>query len=416
MTLAPPALPTGSDFETIRDGFLIDRAWTFLNHGSFGACPRSVLSHQQDLRHRLEQQPIRFFIRQLLPLLDEARATIARFVHADPESVAFVDNATSGVNTVLRSLDLGPEDELLTTNHDYHACRMALEYVASRTGARVRVAEVPFPLEDPQQVVEAVLASVNDRTRLCLIDAVTSATGTIFPFERLVAALNERGVESLVDGAHALAMLDLDLGSLGATYFTANCHKWLCSPKGAAILVVDESVRDRIHPLTISYGGAIPIPKRSLFHREFDWKGTHDPTPFLAAGRAVDAIPSLFGGDWATLRRYNRDLVLYGRARLLEALQTLEDREDYRALAPVPESMIGSIASIPLPPRAARPVSGYAPSDALYDALIEAKFEVPVFHWPASPRRFIRISAQIYNRPEEYDRLAEFVAAFESGS
>lgn len=349
---------------------------------------------------------MRFFIRQLLGLLDDARQTLADFVGADTDGLAFVNNATTGVSTVLRSLDFQPGDELLTTNHDYHACRMALEFVAQRTGAVVKVVDVPLPLSEPGEIVTRIENAVTSKTRLALIDAVSSATATVFPVKNIIDMLHERGVETLIDGAHALAMLDFKLSDWSPTYFTANCHKWLCSPKGAAILWVNEEARSKIHPLAVSYGSEIPIPSRSLYHREFDWCGTGDPTPYLAAARAVEALPKLLGegGDWSTLRTHNRELALYGRRTLLSALG---------ATPLVPESMVGSIAAVPLPDRAARPTQSYSPADVLYEALLEQKIEVPVFHWPASPRRLLRVSAQIYNRPEQYDRLADFVVNFE---
>ncbi|MCA8960212.1 MAG: aminotransferase class V-fold PLP-dependent enzyme [Planctomycetes bacterium] len=387
----------------VRDAFLLDPHVTFLNHGSFGACPRAVFNVQRDIRHRIEQQPVRFFLRTLPALLDRARERLAHFVGADREGLVFVPNATAGVNIVLRSIALAPGDELLTTNHAYRACRNALDFVAARRGARVVIAEVPLPIPGPAAIVDAILAQVTDRTRLALIDGVTSSTATIFPIERLVPELHARGVDTLIDGAHTLAMLDVDLESLRPTYFTANCHKWLCSPKGAAILVVDPRMREQVHPLVMSYGGDIPIPGRSVYHREFDWPGTHDPSAFIAAAHAIDELPRLAGLDWPKIRARNRALARFGRDRLLEVVG---------GVPAVPDELLGSIASVAIPPSVTEPVSrnaGYLPSDPLYEALVERHFEVPVFHWPAPPHRWIRVSAQIYNHPEEYVRLADTV-------
>ena len=216
----------------MRELWPLERGVIFLNHGSFGACPAEVLRQQAALRDEMEAEPVRFLSRELDDRLADARQALAAFVGADADDLAFVANATGGVNAVLRSLRFSPGEELLTTDHAYNACRNAFDFAAGRAGARVVVATIPFPLASPEEVVEAVLARVTPRTRLALLDHVTSPTGLVLPLERLVAALSGRGVEVLVDGAHAPGMVPLDLGALGAAYYSGNCHKWLCAPKG----------------------------------------------------------------------------------------------------------------------------------------------------------------------------------------
>ncbi|MBI5368451.1 MAG: aminotransferase class V-fold PLP-dependent enzyme [Planctomycetes bacterium] len=393
----------------MRAHWALDPAITFLNHGSFGACPRAVLAAQDRWRARLEAEPVRFLLRDLWGLLDEARAGLAAFLHADPDDLAFVTNATAGVNAVLRSLALAPGDELLTTDHAYNACRNALEFVAERAGARVVVATVPFPLVAAEQVVEAVLGAVTPRTRLALIDAVTSPTGLVLPVARLLGALRARGVEILVDAAHAPGMLPLDLGAhaaAGAAYVTGNCHKWLCAPKGAGFLWVRRDLQERVRPLAISHGANIRPPGRSRFRCEFDWTGTHDPTPFLCVPEAIRTVGALVPGGWPEVMRRNRALALAARAALCARLGVPP---------PAPEDMIGSLAAVPLPagsggPRRAASAPAAlspAPTDPLQDALFERYgIEVPVIAFPAAaPRRWVRVSAQLYNEPAEYARL-----------
>jgi isopenicillin-N epimerase len=376
----------------------LDPGISFLNHGSFGACPVPVLEHQRRLRERMEAQPVQFLARDLEPLLDAARAALAAFVGADPADLAWVANATTGVNSVLRSLALSRGDELLTTDHEYNACRNALDVVAERAGAVVVVAEVPFPLSSADQVVEAVLAGVTARTRIALLDHVTSQTGLVLPMAQLVRELDRRGVDTLVDGAHAPGMLDLDLDGLGAAYFTGNCHKWLCAPKGAAFLHVRRDRRERVRPLVVSHGANSPRRDRSRFHLEFDWVGTADPTAVLCVPEAIRFMGSLLPGGWTELRRRNRGLALGARDELCRALG---------AAPPCPDEMIGSMAALPLPPG-----PDEAPDSALYTDPLQAELlerwgiEAPVIPWPAPPARLIRISAQVYNRFEQYQLLA----------
>ena len=366
----------------------LDPAVVFLNHGSFGACPHAVLEFQRSLRDELEREPVRFLSRELTARLDSARAALGAFVGADPDDLAFVTNATTGVNTVLRSLTLEPDDEVLVTDHAYNACRNAVDAVTTPHGARVVVAHVPFPLDGDAVVVDAILAAVTPRTRLALLDHVTSPTAIVFPIARLVARLAERGVDTLVDGAHAPGMLPLDVGAIGGAYYTGNCHKWMCAPKGAAFLHVRRDRQAGVRPLVISHGANSPRTDRSRFRLEFDWTGTHDPTPYLAVPEAIRVVGAALPGGWPAIMARNHSLALSARRRLGEAVG--------RAV-PCPDEMIGSLAAIRLPDG----------TDDLQKSLFDRfAVEVPVISWPAAPQRWVRISAHIYNREEDYERLA----------
>lgn len=372
----------------------LDPSVTFLNHGSFGACPRTVLEAQQRLREQLEHEPLRFFGREWEPLLDEARKNLAEFVGADAEDLVFVPNATTGVNSVLRSLVFHPEDEILTTNHEYNACRNALDFIASRTGARVVVAKIPFPIESPQEILDAVIEQVSPKTRLALLDHVTSQTGLIFPIQELVKQLQQRGVDTLVDGAHAPGMLPLNLLEIGATYFTGNCHKWLCAPKGAAFLYVRRDKQPEIRPLTISHGANSPRTDKSRFQLEFDWMGTDDPTAYMCVPEAIAFMGSLLPGGWNELRQRNHQLVLEARQLLCEALNVS---------MPCPDEMIGSMAVVPMP-EVLESRNFMALRDELFDRF---GIQVQVVPWQEKPKLLVRVSAQIYNTPEQYEYLAK---------
>lgn len=375
--------------------WLLDPAITFLNHGSFGATPKVVLEQQSEFRAQMEREPVRFFVRELEPLLDEARGTLASFLGADAEGLAFVPNATAGVNAVLRSLDLDKFDELLVTNQEYNACRNALDYVAGIAGAKVVVVDIPFPIESPDVVLERVLEKVTDRTRLLLIDHITSQTALIMPVERIVKELAARGVDTLIDGAHAAGFLPLDLREIGAAYYTGNLHKWVCAPKGAAFLYVRENRRRGIRPIAISHGANSQRTDRSHFLIEFDWTGTYDPTAWLCVPSALGFMEQQ--GGWPEVMRRNHALVLLGRDLLCDALNIRP---------PAPDAMLGAMAAVPIPDGMPYPAA-IIPADPLQDELLfEHNIEVPIVPWPEPPKRVLRISAQLYNELVDYEKLA----------
>ena len=379
-----------------RSHWRLDPSVVFLNHGSFGACPTEVLAYQARLRDQLEAEPVRFFVRELEPLLDQALASLAGFVGARWQDLAFVPNATAGVNAVLRSLSFSEGDELLVTDHGYNACRNAIDFVAQRAGARVVVSNVPFPLASSEVVVERLVAAVTPRTRLALVDHVTSPTGLVFPIERIVRELQARGVDVLVDGAHAPGMVPLELNALGAAYYTGNCHKWLCAPKGAAFLHVREDRQRAVRPLIISHGANATRTDRSRFRLEFDWPGTFDPTAALSIPECIRFLGALEPGGWPALRDHNRRMALASRDLLCRTLEIAP---------PAPDEMIGALASVPLP--AAPP---HTPGPFGFDPLQERlwqdhRIEVPLWSWPSPKVRLLRVSLQRYNALAEIETL-----------
>jgi isopenicillin-N epimerase len=390
-----------------RSPWLLEPEISFLNHGSFGACPEPVLEAQRVWRERMEAQPVRFLGRELETHLDEARLRVGQFLRADADGIAFVPNATTGVSTVLSSLRFQPGDELLSSDHEYNATLNALRGAVARDGARVVIVRIPYPIRDPSQVVEAYLGAVTDRTRLALVSHVTSPTAVILPVAAIVRELDRRGVDTLVDGSHAPGMIDVDLGALGAAYWTGNGHKWLCAPKGSGILHVRADLRDRIHPLVVSHGANATRTDRPRYRLEFDWQGTADPTPYLSLPAAIRYVGGIHDDGWNGLRAANRALARHARDLLCAALGVP---------APAPDAMLGAMASVPLP--------GIAATDAAAERLQtelreEDRIEVPVVAFPVPAARgdgegpaqlLVRISAQVYNRPAEYEALAATLA------
>ena len=386
----------------LADRFALDPTVTFLNHGSFGATPRAVLAAQQGFRDRMEAQPVRFLARDLEGLLDEARAAVGAFVGAPADDLVFVPNATHAVNAVLQSLTLSPGDELVVTDHGYAACTHAARFVAERTGARVVTAAVPFPLRSHGEVVDAITAALTSRTRLVLVDHVTSPTALIFPVEDIVHVCQRVGVDVLVDGAHAPGMIPLAVRALGAAFYTGNLHKWACAPKGAAFLHVHPSQQHRVRPTVISHGAGSRRTDRSRLSIEFNWTGTHDPTALLAVPAALDFMASLLPGGWDALRAANRALALEARGVLTEALGVA---------APAPDAMLGAMATVMLPPARFPLTPAVDPTfeDALQERLwARHRIEVPVLAW--GDRALLRVSAQAYNHVGQYEALARALA------
>jgi isopenicillin-N epimerase len=396
----------------------LDPEVTFLNHGSFGACPREVLESQRRWRDRLEAQPVQFLARDLPRLLGEARTDLATFVGADPDDLAFVANATGAVNAVVRSLRFAPGDELLTDDHEYNATINILRHVAERDGARVVVAAIPFPPPSAAAIAEAILGAVTERTRLALISHVTSPTALVFPIERIVEELAARGVETLVDGAHAPGMVPLDLDRLGAAWYTGNLHKWVCAPKGAAFLHARRDRQPGLRPPTISHGANADLRDGgpSRYRAEFDWQGTLDPTPWLAVPAALRFVGSLADGGWPAVMDRNRTLTRRARDVVGPVLGTPP------AGRPA-DDLLGSMVALPLPadgPLAAAG-SGSSPldTDPIQARLVrDHRIEVPIYRWPVPAaeasgplRRLIRISSALHNGPDDVDRLVEALGA-----
>lgn len=355
----------------------------FLNHGSYGATPRVVLEAQAEWRLRLERQPVRFMRRELLPALRAAATELAAFMGARGEDLVFVDNATTSINAVLRSLELDPGDEIVATDHTYGAVRQALTFVCGRAGAQLVEAVLPFPGTDEAGIIDAVARTLGPKTRLVVLDHVTSPSALVVPVERLVQLCRERGVPVLVDGAHALGMLPLALERIGADWYVGNCHKWLCAAKGCGFLWTSPRVQSSTHPTVISHGLG------EGYLSEFDWTGTRDFSTWLSVTAALAFHQSL-GPE--TVRAHNHELVVWARDLLAQSWGT-------ELCAPA--HLLGSMAVICTD----RPAQE---TETLHDYLWDRhRIEVPVI--PLVGAAWIRISAQVYNEPEEYRQLAAAV-------
>lgn len=386
---------------TLAKHWNLDSNCVFLNHGSFGATSTVIRGEQRKWQDLLEDEPVRFYEDLAMEFMEDARKALALMLKCDAEDLALLENATTGVNTVLRSLEFNEGDEILVPDHAYQACRNAIDYVSKRWGAKVVTVNIPFPIESSDQAIDAIMSGVSERTVLAMIDTVTSPTGLRMPFEALVGLLEERNVSVLLDAAHGIGMVPLNLDQLGASYTTSNCHKWLCAPKGSAFLHVRKDHQVNIHPLTISHGMSFPLGDTTRFRHEFDWTGTRDISALCSIPATIDYMATLVDGGWPAIMQRNHDLVMEGRRILCERLG-IE--------APCPESMIACIATLRLPAGGGAGIPLHEP-DPLHKVLQDKhNIQVPVWSWPSPEGRYIRISAQIYNHVDEYHYLAEALA------
>ncbi|MCX6282361.1 MAG: aminotransferase class V-fold PLP-dependent enzyme [Bacteroidetes bacterium] len=362
----------------------------YLNHGSFGACTKYILEKQNEYRQMLEGQPMRFMVRQLEGMLNNAREKTANFVNADYSDLVFVTNATAGVNTVFRSLHFEPGDEILFTNHIYFACRQLLEYIAETTGAVLVEAHYDIPVSSPGVITDAVLSAVSKKTKIALIDHITSATALIQPVEEIVKELEKRGVDTLVDGAHTPGSIPLDINSIGAAYYTANCHKWLCTPKSAAILHVRKDKQKHIVPLVVSHAGHNAEP----FAERFFWPGTFDPSPVLCVPDSIEYMASLMPGGWDAIMKRNHDVCIEARDLFCRDL----------GLKPsCPEEMNAGMSTMELPLMGNIHPPAYKDADDIQNQMYtKYNLELPLWYWSDPPRRTTRISVQLYNSPEQF--------------
>lgn len=375
----------------------LDPSVRHLNHGSFGACPRAVLEKQAQIRAEIERDTMGFYVNAFQPRLDAAREVLGAFLGASPQSLAFVSNATTAVNAVLRGYRFEAGDEILTLEQGYPACHNAAEFVAERWGARVVYVVVPIPVNSADEWVDRVMERVTDRTRLALLDHIASPTGLIVPIAALIGKLKARGVRTLIDGAHAPGAVPLDLDTLGADWYTGNAHKWLCSPKGAAFLYASETVREQTRPLVISHGARAPLRGRSRFHLEFDWTGTRDPSAWFSVPSAIEVVGDAVPGGWPEVMRRNAQMAHYGMMRVADAVGG----------EPVgPASMMPSMAALVLPARFGEPESPFC-GQHLAGWLRSQGFVNQVVAWPQRRRWILRLSAHLYNVTTDYIELAE---------
>jgi isopenicillin-N epimerase len=382
----------------------LDPSLTFLNHGSYGACPKGVLRAQAQIRERIERDPVRFYKVDLEPLMDGVREKLGAFLNCNPADLAMVRNATHALCTILKTCGLRPGDEILITEHEYGSLHNELERIVRETGAVVVKAPIPFPVTSPQQILENYLGLVSKRTRIAIISHVTSASALIFPVAPILRELASLGIDTVLDGAHSPGHIPTDISALAPTYFIGSGHKWISGPKGSAFMYVRPDKQAQFRPLAINARVHKVRPERALFLRDFDYQGTDDYSPILSIPAAIEAMGSLLPGGWPAIMRHNHEMIMAARDALLDLLGP--DLMD--PTPPCPESMVGSMATLllPEPPEhmKSRPTQY---DDALQDVLYDKyRIVVPIWRMGARNQRVVRISAHVYNTLEQYEYLA----------
>jgi isopenicillin-N epimerase len=381
----------------IPDAFLLDPDVIFLNHGSFGACPREVMAAWQEWQLELERNPVAFLGRRSAELLAQARERLANYVGARPDDLVFVPNATTGVNIVAQSLDLNPGDEVLSTDHEYGACDAAWRRACKARGAVYRSAEIPLPF-DSESFAGRMLALATPRTKVVFVSHITSTTALIFPLDELCRKARERGIVTVIDGAHAPGQIQLHLDGLGADYYTGNCHKWLCAPKGSGFLHARPERQADIHSTVISWGyvaenaghtGFDAYTGRSVFERRLQWQGTRDISAYLAVSAAIDFQSR---NSWPEHWRRCHEMACAAQRAVLKQ----------NGLAPIaPDAAFGQMVPIPVRARDAESIRRH-----LFD---DWRVEVPVTQH--GDRTFVRLSVQAYNTQADVDALVTALKA-----
>lgn len=370
----------------LRDEFLIDPGIIFLNHGSFGACPRTVFEDYQNWQRQLERQPVEFLSRQAVDLLADARKELAEFINVEPDDLVYFTNPTSAINMVARSLDLHPGDEILSTNHEYGAMDRTWRYICTKTGARYIQKSIHIPVGDQGEFIESFWQAVTPRTKIIFISHITSPTALIFPVEEICNRARQVGILSIVDGAHATGHIHLDLRTIDADIYTGACHKWLCAPKGAAFLYARNDIQSKLDPLVISWGYESEKPGPSQFIDYHEWQGTRDIAAFLSV---PNAIRFQLEHDWDEIHDRCHKLAREARSQI-DAITGLEP------ISPDAQGWFGQMVAARLPMN----VDPEALKQSLYD---QYQIEVLTHRWQEQP--LIRVSFQAYNQRSDLNAL-----------
>ncbi|HEX8563531.1 MAG TPA: aminotransferase class V-fold PLP-dependent enzyme [Flavobacterium sp.] len=373
----------------MKSEFLLDPSITYLNHGSFGACPKPIFEDYQKWQLELEREPVQFILKNGVNYLKESKSALARYVNCDPADFFFTANPTLAINTVMRSLDLKPGDEILATNHEYGAMDRTWNFYCKKTGARYIRQNISLPIKSREQILENFWKGYNKNTRAIFINEISSVTALIFPVKEICERAKELGLITIVDGAHVPGHIALDLGELKADFYTGTLHKWMLTPKGCSFLYVSKEYQDKLEPLVVSWGYESEAASESRFLDYHEQQGTRDISAFLTAPKAIEFLQA---NDWDLRSAECRKLVRDNYKRFCDLLNT-------QPICPVTEEFLGQMCSIPI--TTSSPI-------ALKELLFEKyRIEIPVMSLDGTA--YLRFSIQVYNSQLDLDLLYEAI-------
>ena len=370
----------------MKDLYLLNPEITFLNHGSFGACPKPVFEEYQRWQHKLEQQPVEFMARDIYDYLKEARDSLGKFVGCSGDDLVYVTNPTTAVNTIIRSLDFGPGDEILTTDQEYGALIRTWNQYADKRGFNLVEHVTQFPMTTHEDFVNKFWSDVNEKTKVIFISQITSATGVILPAEEICRRAKAEGIMTIIDGAHVPAHIPLNISEMDPDVYVGACHKWLSAPKGSSFMYVKNSLQENVNPLIISWGSEVD-PSPSPFIYENQYQGTWDPSAFLTV---PSAIQFQIDNDWESVKKRCRNLTQETRDRVYDIIKT-------EPICPNNDEWLGQMSSIII-----NIENGLEFKWMLLD---KYKIEMPIYQW--KDKILFRISFNAYNDEKDADRLIE---------
>ena len=370
--------------------FSLDPNVTYLNHGSFGACPKVIFNSLINFQKQLEYEPVKFLDYHLYEYLKESRLALSNYINCDRDDIAFYPNPSTALNTLIRSLDLNKGDQILTTNHEYGALDRTWNFISKKRGCEYVKLDIEIPFLDKQKFIDCFKKAINKNTKIIFLSQITSATALIFPVKEIIELAKKNNILTIIDGAHVPAHIDLDIKKLDPDFYCGACHKWMCSPKGVAFLYVKKEFQKMMEPLVVSWGYEADHPSKSQFLDYMQWQGTNDMSAYLTV---PETIKFLDDHNWKDNAKKCRELNLWAKNEICEQLNTFSTGKD---------EFLGQMTTI-----------AYDFNDTINEKIEfynKYNIQVPFIKW--NNKTFFRISSQVYNSKNDFEYLIRSLKDF----